>query len=189
MREHSPFRQKNKRKGQEKRQEMGVGKGHRGNGNPWRKHYLLGGGNGGGLGVPTSSQSPRELGHQGPTFKPQEATWAASQSWASRVSSAKGCGTPTGIPVMAASLLPPWGHSAARATSPAPCRAVPTSPFSASPDQVTAYPPGFRAVCSAPRSPLGLDTGSRRNATRQVCANTGTAWSPSVFSLVSKISI
>lgn len=39
-----PFGQRNKRKGQEKRQEKGVGKGHSGDGNSWRKHNLLGGG-------------------------------------------------------------------------------------------------------------------------------------------------
>lgn len=77
---------------------MGLGKGHSRDGNPWRKHNLLGGGMGA-LGAPTPYQTPHEMGHQGPTSKPK---WQDGQQ----------VRTPEWIPVMGAGLLPPWGHSA-----------------------------------------------------------------------------
>lgn len=107
---------------------------------------------------------PHEMGHQGPTFKPQVTRWAASQSWVSRASSAKGCGMPTDIPVMVLVCSHP-GDTLYPGAPPQQSAELPPLPpqlhFLPSPDKVTAYPLGFHAVCSAPRSPRGWTRAGR----------------------------
>lgn len=153
-----------------------------------------------GCGAPWRSQCPHilpspimrwSLGTQDTIIKPQPARWAARPSWA--LLSAAGWGIPLGVSDAGcrAARTPGKGLQSQPALQHSPGLPAPSSHlhFLPSPDKVTVYPLGFQAVCTAPRSPLRLDTGRKRNATRQVCANTGAAWSPSVFSLVSKISI
>lgn len=153
---------------------------------------------GGGLGAPTPYTGPpigRVVRDPGCPNKPQPHAGqpdGAGPSGVSDAEPAQGWGCPWAPQLVGAGPLAPWGglhpppalqHSAGL---PAPSSHL---HFPTAPDKVTVYPLGFQAACTAPCSPLRLDTGKRRNATRQVCANTGAAWSPSVFSLVSKISI
>lgn len=62
-RKHLSFGQKDDRKGQVKRQEMGVGKRHSGDGSPWRKHSLLGVGHAEVLVPPHPTPSHYQVGH------------------------------------------------------------------------------------------------------------------------------
>lgn len=182
MREHSSFRHRNKGKGQEKRQEMGVGKGIQGRWESLEKTQPVGWGEWWRPGHSHILPVPHEMSHQGPTFKPQEAKRAARQSWASRASCATQSHPSDGCqPAPTLGTLCSPGHLPSTVQS---CPHTSLLCLSRQSDRLSTWIPS-----SAPRSPLGLDTGSGRNATRQVCANTGTAWSPSVFSLVSKIGI
>lgn len=141
-------RQREERKGQEKRWELGVKKGHGGDGCPWRKPNQLGTGHGGGLGAHTSYPLPSGGGSLGiqdikPSLQDQQQDWAGPEG---------------------ADLLVPRGglqpESALQHRAELPALSSHLH-FLTSPDKVTIYPPGFQAVCTAQRCPFGWTRGGR----------------------------